>query len=219
MTSAFLARDILAALGRIAYVPTHGPVITAQPAWRAVACWIAVDDIRQLAVLRAHLLTPERAEQLSVLRELTGIRLTLMASGATVGESARLMAYLADAGLAGELEHLDGPAALRLFTSRSVPWPDLPCSDPARRRPSATRASAAAPAPSAAPARQSSPGLMGQHRAGLLAARSWLTRHHAASPALPDRRAVELSLSRLTALGIVSRWPRGQRLVSRRQER
>ncbi|ALP00193.1 hypothetical protein SHL15_9277 [Streptomyces hygroscopicus subsp. limoneus] len=86
ITSAFLARDILAALGRTAYAPTHGPVITAQPAWRAAACWITIDDIRQLTVLRAHLLTAERAEQLSVLREVTGIRLILVASGATDGE-------------------------------------------------------------------------------------------------------------------------------------
>ncbi|MEU2871644.1 hypothetical protein ABZ769_20920 [Streptomyces olivoreticuli] len=200
ITSAFLARDILAALGRTTYVPTHGPAITAQRAWRAVACWIAVDNIHQLAVLRAHLLTPERAEQLSVLRELTGIRLILMASGATAGEATRLKTHLAEAGLAGELEHLDAPAALRLFTQGAPPRPNLPHPRPTRQWPSTTRSSAAAPAHDAPPAGRSSPDLSGQHRAGLLAAQNWLARHRATSTALPDRRDVEFFLSRLTAL-------------------
>ncbi|QKW25964.1 hypothetical protein HUT11_35125 [Streptomyces seoulensis] len=196
-TSTFLARDILAALGRTAYVPIHGPVITAAPAWRTVACWTVVDNIRQLAVLRAHLLTPERAEQLSALRELTGIRLMLMASGATTGEATRLQTHLAHAGLAGELEHLDAPAALRLFTQSGTPRPNLP--RPRSTRPSTTRSSTAAPA-HGAPSTGQSPEFSGQHRAGLLAARNWLARRRTTSPALPERRHVELFLSRLTAL-------------------
>ncbi|MEV0498085.1 hypothetical protein AB0I84_10840 [Streptomyces spectabilis] len=200
LTSAFLARDILAALGRTAYAPTSGRVITAQPAWRAVACWTVVDNIHQLAVLRAHLLTPDRAEQLSVLRELTGIRLILMASGATAGESARLKAYLAEAGLAGELEHLDAPAALSLFTQGAAPRPNPSRPRPVRPRTSTTRFSGAAPACGAPPARRTSPDLSGQHRAGLLAARNWLSRHRATLPTLPDQCDVEFFLSRLTAL-------------------
>ncbi|QTT72030.1 hypothetical protein J7W19_32525 [Streptomyces mobaraensis NBRC 13819 = DSM 40847] len=200
VTSAFLARDILAALGRTAYAPTHSPVITAQPAWRAAACWITIDDIRQLTVLRAHMLTPERTEQLSVLREVTGIRLILIASGATTGERARLTTHLAEAGLAGELEHLDTPAALRLFTQHAAPRPSLPSPRPARQQPSTTRSSAATVAHGAPPARRSAPRLFGQHRAGLLAAHNWLAWHRATLPALPDQRDVELFLSRLTAL-------------------
>ncbi|MFD7527437.1 hypothetical protein ACFV8E_07425 [Streptomyces sp. NPDC059849] len=199
-TSAFLARDILAALGRTAYVPTHGRVITAQPAWRAASCWITIDDIRQMAVLRAHLLTPERAEQLSALRKVTGIRLILVASGATAGECARLKAHLAEAGLAGELKHLDATAALHLFTHHAAPRPNLPHPRAARQRPSTTRSSAVAPAHSAPPARRPSPDLSSQHRAGLLAAQNWLSRHQSMSPALPDQRDVELFLSRLTVL-------------------
>ncbi|MGW2463262.1 hypothetical protein ACWC2M_30305 [Streptomyces sp. NPDC001761] len=200
ITSAFLARDILAALGRTAYAPTHGPVITAQPAWRAAACWITIDDIRQLTVLRAHLLTAERAEQLSVLREVTGIRLILVASGATDGEMTRLTTHLTEAGLAGELKHLDATAALRLFTQHAAPRPNPPHPRPARPRPPTSRSSAAAPAHGAPPARRSAPDLSGQHRAGLLAAQNWLARHHATSQALPDSRDAELFLSRLTAL-------------------
>ncbi|ALO91227.1 hypothetical protein SHL15_0010 [Streptomyces hygroscopicus subsp. limoneus] len=200
ITSAFLARDILAALGRTAYAPTHGPVITAQPAWRAAACWITIDDIRQLTVLRAHLLTAERAEQLSVLREVTGIRLILVASGATDGEMTRLTTHLAEAGLAGELEHLDATAALRFFTQHAAPRPNPPHSRPARPRPPTPRSSAAAPAHCVPPARRSAPDLSGQHRAGLLAAQNWLARHRATSQELPDSRDVELFLSRLTAL-------------------
>ncbi|MEV5150270.1 hypothetical protein AB0L14_39540 [Streptomyces sp. NPDC052727] len=200
ITSAFLARDILAALGRTAYAPTHGPVITAQPAWQAAACWITIDDIRQLTVLRAHLLTAERAEQLSVLREVTGIRLILVASGATDGEMTRLTTHLAEAGLAGELEHLNATAALRLFTQHAATRPNPPHPRPARPRPPTSRSSTAAPAHGAPPARRSAPDLSGQHRAGLLAAQNWLARHRATSQELPDSRDVELFLSRLTAL-------------------
>ncbi|MFF1350766.1 hypothetical protein ACFVZJ_33175 [Streptomyces sp. NPDC058322] len=200
VTSAFLARDILAALGRTAYAPTHGPVITAAPAWRAAACWITIDDIHQLTVLRAHLITPERAEQLSVLRELTGIHLILMVSGATVGEHARLTTHLTEAGLTGELEHLDEAAALRLFAQPAASRPNLPHPRSARQQPSITRSTVIAPARSAPPARRSLPDRSSQHCAGLLAAQNWLARHHATPTALPDRRDVELFLSRLTAL-------------------
>jgi hypothetical protein len=199
VTSAFLARDILAALGRTAYAPIHAPVITAQPAWRAVACWIIVDDIRQLTVLRAHLLTPERTEQLCVLRELTGIHLILMSSGATANDSARLTTHLAKAHLGGEVEYLDEAAALRLFTGPAAPRPKLP--HPARQRPPTTRSTVSAPAHGVPPPTRSAPGLSSQSRAGLLAARTWLTRQcWAASPASPDQRDVELFLSRLTTL-------------------
>ncbi|MEU2674672.1 hypothetical protein ABZ622_38720 [Streptomyces sp. NPDC007164] len=201
VTSAFLARDILAALGRTAYVPTRGPVITAAHAWRAVACWTVVDNIRQLAVLRAHLLTPERAEQLSVLCELTGIRLVLMASGTTTGEATRLHRDLAEAGLADELEHLDAAAALRLFTLSAAPQTNLP--HPRSARSSPTRSPAAAPVPGAL---TPSPDASGQRRAGLLAARNWLARHRAASPLPPGRRDVELFLSRLTVLSPTFAW-------------
>jgi hypothetical protein len=198
VTSAFLARDILAALGRTAYAPTRGPVITAAPAWRAVACWTVLDNIRQLAVLRAHLLTPERAEQLLLLRELTGIRLVLTASGTATGEATRLHRDLAEAGLAGELEHLDAAAALRLFTQSAAPRANPP--HPRSAPSSTTRSSAAAPAPGAPAMEDPSPNAAGQRRAGLLAAQNWLARHRAASPMPPGRRDVELFLSRLTVL-------------------
>ncbi|WP_331768907.1 hypothetical protein OG948_59405 (plasmid) [Embleya sp. NBC_00888] len=196
VTSTFLARDILSALGRTAYVPTHGRAITAAPAWRAVACWFTVDDIRQLILLRAHLLTPDRTERLAALRATTGIHLVLIANPPGRPDTARLDLHLAEAGLAGELQRLDGVhAALGLF---------VPPTTPNRFRP-----------PFAAPQTQDTglpaerprtsnpadtPSSRAQHRAGQNAAKTWLARHRITPSTPPDQADLELFLSRLTTL-------------------
>ncbi|GAA0374915.1 hypothetical protein [Streptomyces blastmyceticus] len=184
LTSAFLARDILAALGRTAYAPTRAPVITAAPAWRAVACWFIVDGIRELTVLRAHLLTPERAEQLSVLRELTGIRLILLAAPSSATQAARLGTCLAETGLTDGLLRLTADDA-RAFFTRSLPTTTPLCP---------TFPLSAAPVSSQPGAARS------QYRAGQLAACTWLARHRRATGQVPAQRDLELFLSRLTCL-------------------
>ncbi|MEU2871636.1 hypothetical protein ABZ769_20880 [Streptomyces olivoreticuli] len=98
-SSARLARDILRALDVTGHRATLSPRLATEPAWRAVTCWTDVFEIRQLAILRAHLLTPPRIRHLALLRERTGICLVLFAHCTTEHAARRLHALLKSNGL------------------------------------------------------------------------------------------------------------------------
>ncbi|MWA16287.1 hypothetical protein, partial [Streptomyces sp. BA2] len=72
-----LAYDILAALGKPVPLVGYRPLDTA-PAWTIAAAWILATPITHLTLLRAHLLTPHRLQDLLALRRRTGVRLFLV---------------------------------------------------------------------------------------------------------------------------------------------
>lgn len=98
-SSARLARDILRALDVTGHRATLSPRLATEPAWRAVTCWTDLLEIRQLAILCAHLLTPPRIRRLALLREKTGICLVLFAHCTTEHAARRLLALLKSNGL------------------------------------------------------------------------------------------------------------------------
>ncbi|MDH6580727.1 hypothetical protein [Kitasatospora sp. MAP5-34] len=72
-----LAYDILAALGKP--VPVTGySRLDPVPPWAIAAAWILATPITHLTVLRAHLLTSRRLDDLLTLRERTGVHLALV---------------------------------------------------------------------------------------------------------------------------------------------
>lgn len=93
-SSARMARDILRALDRTGHRATVSPALATEPAWRALICWTDILEIRQPAILRAHLLTPPRVRRLALLRERTGISLVLFTHCATEHAARRLHGLL-----------------------------------------------------------------------------------------------------------------------------
>ncbi|WP_052229621.1 hypothetical protein [Streptomyces sp. CT34] len=82
---ASLAHDLLRSMGK--HLPLHGSpeavgwAAQAEIAWRAAAAWISALRIGHLVVTRTHRISSRNFEPLFALRELTGIRLTLLCHG------------------------------------------------------------------------------------------------------------------------------------------
>lgn len=200
-SSARMAEDILRALDVTGHRATLSRRLATESAWRAVTCWTDVLEIRQLAVLRAHLLTPPRVRRLACLRERTGISLVLFAHCATEHAARRLHALLESNGL-----NPDPPSRAPLL-ARPVPQP-VPAPGPRRAAPPPDRFPLL-PAPAALSACSFTRFHAEAHRlldadgfahvdaqylAGVYAARSHLAR----SPNPARRQEVEFFLARLT---------------------
>ncbi len=95
---AALAHDLLRSLGK--HLPLDGSEEDAywtgntETGWRAVAAWILALDIGHVIVTRAHRISSRHFEHLFALRELTGIRLTLLCHGALPPALAAALAVL-----------------------------------------------------------------------------------------------------------------------------
>ncbi|AEM84263.1 hypothetical protein [Streptomyces violaceusniger] len=78
---AALAHDVLYALGK-RLAPASGAadalLDSVKAAWLAAAAWSVAEGIRHVVLLRAHLLTTRRVEQLLAWRDMAGIHLTLV---------------------------------------------------------------------------------------------------------------------------------------------
>ncbi|MGW8850068.1 hypothetical protein ACWGNE_20095 [Streptomyces xiamenensis] len=218
---AYLALDMLRAMGRDGFSRPEAERMSTDPAWRAVTCWTLATGVHEVIVLRAHRLTTERLRRLAAWRADTGIRLTLLAHTPEQTDFQRLLEHLTAAelvdvatvrGTAAVLEAI-GPAA----TGRRIgppphdhahPLPTLPRSGWAAFRADFWR-------------RQNTTDVAhtdGQYRAGYAAARTWLTRTLLPPPAsvggiesvggpaepapftLQETEALRLFLARLTVL-------------------
>ncbi|PJE97350.1 hypothetical protein CUT44_12935 [Streptomyces carminius] len=216
---AYLALDVLRAMGRDGFSRPDSERMSTDPAWRAVTCWTLACGLDEVIVLRAHRLTTERLRRLAAWRADTGIRLTLLAHIPEQTDFQRLLEHLTAAhlvdvatvrGTAAVLEAI-GPAA----TGRRIgppphdhahPLPMLPRSGVAAFRADCWR-------------RQNTTDFAhsdGQYRAGYAAARTWLARTLPLPPAsvggiesadgpaeptpftLQETEAVRLFLARLT---------------------
>ncbi|MFQ6148022.1 hypothetical protein ACLMNJ_33945 [Streptomyces seoulensis] len=201
-SSARMARDILRALDVTGHRATASPRLATKSAWRAVACWMDVLEIRQLAILRAHLLTPPRVRRLACLREGTGISLLLFAHCATEHAARRLHTLLKSNGL-----DPDPPPLAPLLTRPALPplpaplpRPAAPPPDRFAQLPALTELSKCSFTRFRAEAyhRLDEDGFArvdAQYRAGLYAART----HCARGPQAAHRQETELFLARLTA--------------------
>ncbi|WP_432079346.1 hypothetical protein [Streptomyces sp. YPW6] len=216
---AYVALDVLRAMGRDGFSRPEAERMSTDPAWRAVTCWTLACGLDEVIVLRAHRLTAERLRRLAAWRADTGIRLTLLAHTPEQTNFQRLLEHLTAAGLtdvvtvrgtAPVLEAI-GPAATRRRIGppprdHAHPLPALPRSGVAAFRADCWR-------------RQNVTDFAhsdGQYRAGYAAARTWLTRtlplrptppevtedaDHLAEPTpftLQETEAVRLFLARLT---------------------
>lgn len=82
---ASLAHDLLRSMGK--HLPAGGSpeavgwAAQAEIAWRAVAAWMSVLRIGHVVVTRVHRISSRHFEHLFALRELTGMRLTLLCHG------------------------------------------------------------------------------------------------------------------------------------------
>ncbi|WP_330455434.1 cytochrome P450 [Streptomyces sp. NBC_00820] len=201
-SSARMARDILRALDVTGHRATASPKLATEPAWRAVTCWMDILEIRQLTVLRAHLLTPPRVRRLARLREGTGISLFLLAHCATEHAAQRLHALLKSNGLAP-----DPPSLAPMLTRPAlpllpapVPRPAAPPPDRFAQLPALTELSECSFTRFRAEAhrRLEADGFAcvdAQYLAGLYAART----HCARSPQPMTQQDLEFFLARLTA--------------------
>ncbi|WOP38533.1 hypothetical protein RKE32_34505 [Streptomyces sp. Li-HN-5-13] len=216
---AYLALDILRAMGRDTFSRPDAERMSTDPAWRAVICWTLACGLDEVIVLRAHRLTTERLRRLAAWRADTGIRLTLLAHTPEQADFQRLLEHLTAAelvdvvtvtGTAAVLEAI-GPAATGRSSGppprdHAYPLPTQPRSGVAAFRADCWR-------------RQNATDFAhtdGQYRAGYAAARTWLARtlppppapvggiEPAADPAAPtpwglqETEAVRLFLARLT---------------------
>ncbi|AXG82226.1 carboxymuconolactone decarboxylase family protein [Streptomyces paludis] len=213
---AYLALDVLRAMGRDGFSRPEAERMSTDPAWRAVTCWTLVTDVHEAIVLRAHRLTVERLRRLAAWRADTGIRLTLLAHIPEPADEQRLREHLTAAGLVdvvtvgGTAAVLGaiGPAAVGRRTGppprdQVYPLPTVPRSGVAAFRADCWR-------------RQNATDFAhtdGQYRAGYAAARTWLARTRpprpevtvpAEGPAAPtpwnlqETEALRLFLARLT---------------------
>ncbi|MGG2463739.1 hypothetical protein ACO0M4_28745 [Streptomyces sp. RGM 3693] len=158
---ASLAHDLLRSLGK--HLPVDGSpeavgwAAQAEIAWRAVAAWMSVLRIGHIVVTRAHRISSRHFEPLLALRELTGIRLTLLCHGPVPPALAAALPALAHeqvhtlAAARHALEAAEpygAPAPGRFVwweaTAQFPPRPGEPCFLlPVRRRPSRTDIEAA----------------------------------------------------------------------------
>jgi hypothetical protein len=175
----YLALDILRAMGRDSFQRAQAERLTTDPAWRAVTCWTLTTGLRQVTIVRAHLLTDERLRRLATWRADTGIHLRLLAHIGKPADADSLRLRLKAAGLGEAGETVQGTAAVvaalgPAATKRSgPPAPDrayplhrLPHSGPLRFRADCWRTLNSVDFAHAD----------GQYRAGYAAARTWLTR-------------------------------------------
>ncbi|MEV1067013.1 hypothetical protein [Streptomyces sp. NPDC050263] len=213
---AYLALDVLRAMGRDGFSRPEAERMSTDPAWRAVTCWTLVTDVHEVIVLRAHRLTVERLRRLAAWRADTGIRLTLLAHIPEPADEQRLREHLTAAhlvdvvtvrGTAAVLGAI-GPAAVGRRIGppphdHAHPLPTVPRSGVAAFRADCWR-------------RQNATDFAhtdGQYRAGYAAARTWLARTlplqpevtvPADGPAAPtpwnlqEMEALRLFLARLT---------------------
>ncbi|WP_241844667.1 hypothetical protein [Kitasatospora sp. CB01950] len=214
---AYLALDVLRAMGRDGFSRPEAERMSTDPAWRAVTCWTLATDVHEAIVLRAHRLTLERLRRLAVWRADTGIRLTLIAHAPEPADEQHLQTRLHDAGLTDAqgvrgaddvLEAIGPPATGRRHGpppgDHAHPLPTLPRSGMAAFRADCWR-------------RQNDVHFThtdGQYRAGYAAARTWLARTLPSPPptagpadgrtaeptafTLQETEAVRLFLARLT---------------------
>ncbi|MFB7091164.1 hypothetical protein [Streptomyces sp. NPDC056296] len=96
---AYLALDVLRAMGRDTFARPEAERMSTDPAWRAVTCWTLATDVHEAIVLRAHRLTTERLRRLAAWRADTGIRLTLLAHTPEQADEQRLREQLTAAGV------------------------------------------------------------------------------------------------------------------------
>ncbi|MEU9398041.1 hypothetical protein AB0D86_49765, partial [Streptomyces sp. NPDC048324] len=186
---AYLALDVLRAMGRDGFLRPEAERMSTDPAWRAVTCWTLATDVYEAIVLRAHRLTTERLRRLAAWRADTGIRLTLLAHTPEQTDFQRLREHLTAAalvdvatvrGTAAVLEAI-GPAATRRRIGppprdHAHPLPALPRSSVAAFRADCWR-------------RQNATDFAhtdGQYRAGYAAARTWLARTLLLQPTPPE---------------------------------
>ncbi|MBV6701916.1 hypothetical protein KV557_33245 [Kitasatospora aureofaciens] len=214
---AYLALDLLRAMGRDGFSRAGAERMSTDPAWRAVTCWALACGLDQAVVLRAHRLTTERLRRLATWREATGIRLTLIAHTPELADEQHLLARLNDVGLtevqtvrgaAAVLDAIGPPAIGRRHGpppgDHAHPLPTVPRSGVVAFRADCWR-------------RQNDVDFThtdGQYRAGYTAARAWLARALTSPPpteettdghpveptafTLPETEAVRLFLARLT---------------------
>ncbi|WP_204078465.1 hypothetical protein [Planotetraspora phitsanulokensis] len=77
-STAALAHDVLAALGKPPHrIATEG-ISSDRQSWRAAAAWILGERIQQLIVLRAHLQSPDRWLKMIELQRVTAIHMVLI---------------------------------------------------------------------------------------------------------------------------------------------
>ncbi|WP_240649064.1 hypothetical protein [Streptomyces sp. Z26] len=216
---AYLARDVLRAMGRDGFLRPEAERMSTDPAWRAVTCWTLNCGLDEVIVLRAHRLTTERLRRLAAWHADTGIRLTLLVHTPEQTDFQRLLDHLTAAelvdvvtirGTAAVLEAI-GPAATGRRSGppphdHAYPLPVLPRSSVAAFRADCWR-------------RQNATDFAhsdGQYRAGYAAARTWLARTLPPPPAsdggiesadgpaeptpftLQETEALRLFLARLT---------------------
>ncbi|EKX60918.1 carboxymuconolactone decarboxylase family protein [Streptomyces ipomoeae] len=213
---AYLALDVLRAMGRDGFSRPEAERMSTDPAWRAVTCWTLATDMHEAIVLRAHRLTVERLRRLAAWRADTGIRLTLLAHIPEPTDEQRLREHLTAAHLVDVVTVRDmaavlgaiGPAAVGRRIGppprdHAYPLPTVPRSGVAAFRADCWR-------------RQNATDFAhtdGQYRAGYAAARTWLARTQppqpevtapADGPAAPtpwnlqEIEALRLFLARLT---------------------
>ncbi|MGG2463741.1 hypothetical protein ACO0M4_28755 [Streptomyces sp. RGM 3693] len=176
---AYLALDVLRAMGRLGFSREGAERMSTDPAWRAVTCWSLATDVREVIVLRAHRLTVERLSRLAAWRAETGIRLTLLAHTPQPADIRRLTEQLTAAQLTdvacvtGTAAVLDaiGPAVADRRTGpppldHVQPLPAVPRSSVAAFRAQCWRRQNGADF-----ARTDA-----QYRAGYAAARTWFSR-------------------------------------------
>jgi hypothetical protein len=218
---AYLALDLLCAMGRDSFARPDAERMATDAAWRAVTCWTLTTGIKEAIMLRAHRLTPERLNRLATWRAETGIRLILVAHPPTEAAELRLRTRLAAASLT-DLRTVSG--ALTILDAVSPPAPGRrpgpPPSDHVHRLPSLPRVDVSAfreecrrRLNEADFAHTDS-----QYQAGYTAARTWLARQPAPTAALqrkcvdprdkdtapessgdwPDTEGLRLFLARLT---------------------
>ncbi|MFF9346334.1 hypothetical protein [Streptomyces sp. NPDC014734] len=176
---AYLALDVLRAMGRSGFSREGAERMSTDPAWRAVTCWSLATGVHEAIVLRAHRLTVERLRRLTVWRTETGIRLTLVAHAPDPAGIRHLTEHLAAADMT-DVVHVQGteaildaigpPAARRPIgpppPDHAYPLPAVPRASVAAFRAQAWR-------------RQNGADFAhtdGQYRAGYAAARTWLAR-------------------------------------------
>ncbi|OKI04039.1 hypothetical protein A6A06_38735 [Streptomyces sp. CB02923] len=140
---ASLAHDLLRALGK--HLPLHGSpeavawAAQAEIAWRAAAAWMLALRIGHLVVTRAHRISSRHFEHLFALRELTGMRLTLLCHGPVPAALADVLPALAPEQVhtltaarrvlaaAGPEPHTAGHFAWWQATAQFPPHPGEPC--------------------------------------------------------------------------------------------
>ncbi|WP_405467495.1 hypothetical protein [Streptomyces canus] len=190
---AYLALDLLRAIGRDSFSRPDAERMSTDPAWRAVTCWTLNTGLAEAIVLRAHRLTPERLKRLATWRTETGIHLILIAHTLTPADEQRFNERLTAANLT-DLTAVRGTDTIlnTIGPAATVRRHCLPPSDHAYPLPSLPRSGVAV---FRADSRRRQNDLDfahtdGQYRAGYAAARTWLARHTPPPPDTPQAEEV-----------------------------